>query len=126
MPDSVFIRNLHNVSNLVYHFVCPTKYRCVVIIQAVDKTLKQMCEGIEASYDWIRFLEIGADEDHVHFLIQSVPEYSSTKIITTVKSITAKCVYAEHPEVKKELWGGSFGATDFLFQVAVRIQVKKS
>lgn len=83
MPDSVFIRNLHNVSNLVYHFVCPTKYHYVVIVQAVDKTLKQMCEGIEASYDWIKFLEIGVNEDHVHFLIQKVFECSVRNVRRT-------------------------------------------
>ena len=108
MLDSIFVYNSHNVSNLVYHFVCPTKYRRVVISHEVDNTLKQICEGIELRYDWIRFLEIGTDGDHVHFLIQSTPDYSPTKIITTVKSITAKRIFAEHPEVKKQLWGGSF------------------
>lgn len=108
MPDSIYIHNSHNVSNLVYHFVCPTKYRRIVITETVDESLKQICEGIELRYDWITFLEIGADKDHVHFLVQSTPDYSPTKIITTIKSITAKRIFAEHPEVKKQLWGGSF------------------
>lgn len=57
---------------------------------------------IELRNDWISFLEIGADQDHVHFLIQSTPNYSPTKIITTIKSITAKRIFAKHPEVKKK------------------------
>ena len=108
MSESKYIHNSHNVSNLVYHFVCPTKYRRVVISEGVDESLKQICAGIEARYDWIKFLEIGTDLDHVHFLIQSTPNYSPTKIITTVQSITAKRIFAEHPEVKKQLWGGEF------------------
>ena len=108
MTDSIYIHNSHNVSNLVYHFVCPTKYRRIVITETVDESLKQICEGIELRYDWITFLEIGADKDHVHFLVQSTPDYSPTKIITTIKSITAKRIFAEHPEVKKQLWGGNF------------------
>ena len=108
MPDSIYIHNSHNVSNLVYHFVCPTKYRRIVITETVDESLKQICEGIELRYDWITFLEIGADKDHVHFLVQSTADYSPTKIITTIKSITAKRIFAEHPEVKKQLWGGNF------------------
>ena len=36
------------------------------------------------------FNEIGTDEDHVHFLIQSIPMYSPTKIARIVKSITAR------------------------------------
>jgi REP element-mobilizing transposase RayT len=53
-------------------------------------------------------LEIGTDKEHVHFLIQSVPTYSPTKIITKIKSITAKEIFKKHPEVKKKLWGGKF------------------
>ena len=101
MSESIYLHNSHNVSNLVYHFVCPTKYRRIVITKDVDESMKQTCEGIELRYDWITFLEVGADKDHVHFLIQSSPNYSPSKIITVVKSIIAKRMFAEHPEVKK-------------------------
>ena len=63
---------------------------------------------IEERYDRIKFIEIGTDNDHVHFLIQSTPNYSAAKVITTVKRITAKRIFAECPEVKKQLWGGTF------------------
>lgn len=108
MNESEYIHLSHNVSNLVYHFVCPTKYRRVVIDEHVDEVLKQICEGIELRYDYIKFLEIGADKGHVHFLIQSLPNYAPSKIISTIKSITARRVFAECPEVKKKLWGGQF------------------
>jgi len=45
---------------------------------------------------------------HVHFLIQSVPTYSPTKIVTKVKSITAREIFSKVPSVKEELWGGEF------------------
>lgn len=64
-------------------------------------------EEIEKRYE-IRFLEIGTDDDHVHFLIQSVPMYSATKIVKLVKSIIAREVFQRCPEVKKQLWGGEF------------------
>jgi REP element-mobilizing transposase RayT len=62
---------------------------------------------ISVRYDII-FLEIGTDKDHVHFLIQSVPPYSPTKIVRTVKSITAREILSRMPKVKKYLWGGEF------------------
>jgi hypothetical protein len=34
----------HNVSILLYHIVCPEKYRRVVINEEVDKTIKETCE----------------------------------------------------------------------------------
>ena len=108
MSESEYLHSSHNVSNLVYHFVTPVKYRRLAITEEVEGSLKQICVGIELRYEWIRFLEVGADSDHVHWLVQSTPEYSPTRIITTIKSITAKRIFAEHPEVKKVLWGGSF------------------
>jgi REP element-mobilizing transposase RayT len=56
----------------------------------------------------VHFLEIGVDNNHVHILVQSVPIYSPTKIITVIKSNTAREIFEHHPEVKKQLWGGEF------------------
>jgi REP element-mobilizing transposase RayT len=91
----------------MYHFVCPTKYRRTVFSKEVDETLKEICLEISKRYE-IEFLEIGTDKNHVHFLVQSVASYSPTKIIQTIKSITAREIFARHPEVKKKLWGGQF------------------
>lgn len=104
---SHLIRKSHNVSILVYHFVCPAKYRRAVIDEKVDQVMKEVCLEIANRYQ-IEFLEIGTDKDHVHFLVQSVPSYSPTKIITIIKSLTAKEVFVREPSVKKQLWGGEF------------------
>lgn len=99
---SEYIHKSHNVSVLMYHFVCPAKYRKSVFSPEVDETLKEICLEISKRYEII-FLEIGTDKNHVHFLVQSVPKYSPTKIIQTIKSITAREIFARHPEVKKKL-----------------------
>ena len=82
--NSKYIHKSHNVTQLLYHIVSSTKYRRIVVNSEVDKVLVSTCEGIELRYD-IRFLEIGTDKDHVHFLIQSVPSYSVTKICSCYK-----------------------------------------
>jgi REP element-mobilizing transposase RayT len=92
---------------LMYHIVLPAKYRRSVFDTAVDTELKNVCLDIAQRYE-IKFLEIGTDKNHVHFLIQSVPTYSVTKIVTIVKSITAKEIFKRCPHVKKQLWGGEF------------------
>ena len=97
---SEIIHRSHNVSKLMYHFVLPTKYRGVVVSDEVENVIKETCIEISKRYD-MYFLEIGADKDHVHFLVQSEPNYSLTQIIKIVKSITAKEVFARCPEVKK-------------------------
>ena len=104
---SDYIHKSHNVSVLLYHFVFPAKYRKVIFSNEVDLELKNVCLEIEMRYE-IKFIEIGTDNDHVHFLIQSVPMYSPKKIVQIVKSITAREIFRRRPEVKKQLWGGEF------------------
>ena len=87
--------------------MCPAKYRRAVIDEKVDQVLKEVCLDIAKRYE-IEFLEIGTDKDHVHFLVQSVPTYSPTRIVTMIKSLTAREVFARVPSVKKQLWGGEF------------------
>jgi putative transposase len=102
----------HNQSILLYHFVCPVKYRRKVFTSEVRATLKEICGGISEGYE-VYFIEIGTDEDHVHFLIQSVPMLSAKQIIQMVKSITARELFRSHPQIKKMLWGGNFWTSGY-------------
>ncbi len=111
MEDS-HIKKSHNKSLLLYHIVCPAKYRRDVFTIAVEKTLKDTCQGISERFE-INFIEIGADEDHVHFLVQSVLTYSPKKVVQTIKSITAIQIFKLHPEVKEKLWGGKFWTSGY-------------
>ena len=78
-----FIHKSHSVSVLIYHFVCPAKYRRVVFTTSIDEILIEICIEISKRFE-IAFIEIGTDNDHVHFLIQSIPTISVSKIIQTV------------------------------------------
>ncbi|MEJ7746500.1 MAG: IS200/IS605 family transposase [Luteimonas sp.] len=104
---SEYIHKRHNVTVLLYHIVLPAKYRRVVFDNAVDIELKQICLAISERYQ-VKFLEIGTDKDHVHFLVQSVPTYSVTRLIMLIKSLTAREIFRRCPQVKKQLWGGEF------------------
>ncbi|REF28698.1 REP element-mobilizing transposase RayT [Xenorhabdus cabanillasii] len=104
---SEYTHKSHNVTVLMYHIVLPAKYRRAVFDDSVDEILKTVCLDIELRYQ-VKFLEIGMDKDHVHFLVQSVPTYSVTKIVTLIKSLTAREIFKRCPQVKKALWGGEF------------------
>ena len=104
---SEHVHKSHNVSVLMYHLVIPAKYRRVVFDGEVDAVIRKVCLEIEKRYE-IKFLEIGIDRDHVHFLVQSVPTNSVTKVVRTIKSVTAREVCRRSSGVKKQLWGGEF------------------
>lgn len=101
-----------NKTLLLYHLVFPVKYRKKVISGPISVYIKEVCKEISERYE-IQFVEIGTDEDHVHFLIQSVPNLSVSTIVKVIKSITAREVFRCYPEVKKTLWGGSFWTSGF-------------
>jgi REP element-mobilizing transposase RayT len=65
---SEFIHKSHNVTVLLYHFVFPAKYRRTVLDGGVDRVIALTCAEIEKRYE-IKFLEIGSDENHIHFLV---------------------------------------------------------
>lgn len=90
----------------MYHLVFPAKYRRDVFSDDVEKSLRDICIGIGNRYE-ICFLEIGMEENHVHFLVQGIPSMSVTQLVTIIKSITARHVFAMHPDVRKILWGGN-------------------
>ena len=92
---------------MAFFIVCPAKCRRAVITEQVDKKLKEVCLEIEKRYE-IKFLEIGTEKDHVHFLLQSVPAYSPASIVQRIKSIIARKIFESNPEVNKALWGGEF------------------
>ncbi len=89
----------------MYHLVFPAKYRRAIFDSAVDSLLQEVCLEIEQRYQ-LKFLEIGTDKNHVHFLVQSVPRYSVTKVVTIIKSLTAREIFRPAPQVKQQLWGG--------------------
>ena len=88
------------------------KYRRKAISAEVSATIKSTCLEISARYD-LHFIEIGTDDDHVHFLVQTVPTMSPTKMAITIKNFTGHEVFNKHPEVKKMLWGGNFWTAGF-------------
>ncbi len=100
------ISKSRNVSVLLYHLVCPAKYRRKIFSQEVSKSLLEVCFDITVKYE-IEFIEVGSDNDHVHFLIQGIHGMSPSEIVRIVKSITAGEIYRPYPEVKAMLWGGN-------------------
>ena len=110
MSDHITKR--HNKTLLLYHIVCPLKYRRSLITEAIGESLKEICLQISERFE-INFIEIGHESDHVHFLVQSVPKMNVSGIIRTIKSITAKQLFQRHPEIKAKLWGGNFWTSGY-------------
>ena len=106
--DESLQKSYHKVFRIKYHFVFCIKYRKDLFVnEEYSNELKEICTGLESRYS-MKFETLGFDEDHIHFMLQSVPKYSPSQIFRLVKSITAIRLFEKFPALKGELWGGEF------------------
>ena len=106
------ISKRHNKTLLLYHLVFPLKYRNQLITQEIGESLKAIFIGISERYE-VEFIEIGYESDHVHFLVQSVPNFSVSEMVGMLKSITAKRLFSDDPQLRENLWGGNFWTSGY-------------
>lgn len=79
------------------------KYRKKLLLDLVIiNFLKKICSEIGDRYCF-EFDAIGTDGDHVHLFVGAEPKYSTLKVMQIIKSITARQIFKEHPEIKKQL-----------------------
>jgi putative transposase len=84
------------------------KYRKKLLLRSERVIrLKEICSEIGKRY-WFQFDAIGTDGDHVHIFVGSEPKYAPSKVMQIIKSIAAKQIFKDFPEIRKELWGGEF------------------
>ncbi|MDZ7795676.1 MAG: IS200/IS605 family transposase [Candidatus Marinimicrobia bacterium] len=102
----------YNKTLLLYHLVFLLKYRRGIITEEIGEGLKNICLEISERYE-THFLEIGYEPDHVHFLVQSVPSMEVSEITRIVKSITARGMFVQYPEIKTKLWGGNLWTSGY-------------
>jgi REP element-mobilizing transposase RayT len=93
----------HNVTELQYHLIAVVKYRKKLINKELQTEIVNACKHIQDTGGRIWFLEIGANSDHVHFLVQAKPILSPTQIATTIKGVTGKHLFYKFPELRTEL-----------------------
>ena len=68
------------------------------------ETLSEISKRYEILID-----EVGFDQNHIHIFCGALPRLSPLRVISIIKSITAKKVFERFPKLRKEqLWGGEF------------------
>lgn len=94
------------VYSIQYHIVWCVKYRKQVLFGELEQTLKNSLLKI-ATDNGFEISEMETDKDHIHLLIDCSPQHSVPNIIKALKGVSARAVFQKHPELKKQLWGGS-------------------
>jgi len=98
-------RTKHTTYKIGYHFVWTPKYRKDIltgkIATFVEEEIKRLCENNQWTIG-----SLNIQEDHVHLFVGAPPAIAPSQIANTLKEITARQVFKQFPEIKKQLWGG--------------------
>ena len=104
----------HNVSEPYYHIQLTIKYRKSLLNGKIENVILETMTGFKERYA-IEISHVGFDKNHIHLLCKFLPKYSGGQVIKLIKSITAKEVFKQVPDIKKELWGGEFWTDGYYF-----------
>lgn len=89
-----------------YHIVWGVKYSRKLLFGERITFLKKILENIGERYEY-SIEGIGIDEGHVHVFAGAHPAISPAKLIQILKSLSAREMLKEFPDIKKFLWGGA-------------------
>jgi REP element-mobilizing transposase RayT len=85
---------------------------------------KEVCLEVAKHYQ-VKFLEIGTDKDHVHFLVQSVSTYSVSKLVTLIKSISAREIFKRCPKLRRSSGVEKFWTDDYFASTLASMKMSK-
>ena len=100
------------VYSLNYHVVWCTKYRRKVLVDAISKSAESILKTICDTRNW-DILELVVMEDHIHLSLSASPSESPTAIVKILKGVSAKQLFAQHPELRNALWKGSLWSPSY-------------
>ena len=107
----------HSVYLLMYHLVWCVKYRRKVLVGAVAESLKAHVSRLlkEAGCPMVA---VETDLDHIHVVFRTRPTHQLSKLVNSLKGVTARRLFQEFPEVKANLWHGQLWSPSY-FVVSV-------
>ncbi len=100
-------RTSHAVYDLKYHLVWIPKYRKMILREDIARRVEEVFKEIGQIYEF-EIETMAVVEDHVHIFLSAPPKYAPGEIVRVFKSRSAKAIFKEYPEVRRELWGGEF------------------
>jgi len=103
----VFRRAAHAAYDTAYHLVWSPKYRKKILVGALHVRVEQMFREIADAYD-ITIEEMEVSADQVQVFCSFPPRSSIAQVVSMFKSLSARAVFREFPQVKRQLWGGEF------------------
>ena len=107
------------VYSIQYHIVWCVKYRHKIITEQIENRLIEILNKI-ADDNGFQILECNTDKDHIHYMIETEPTMSISKIVNLMKSYTTYHMWKRYPQyLRKQFWKEHTFWTDGYFACSV-------
>jgi putative transposase len=113
----------HSVYCLQFHYVACVKYRRKVLVGSISDRLKVINLDVAKAFG-IEIIEQETAIDHIHILFSGKPHIPISKLVNSLKSVSARLIFREFPEVKKKLWKGHFWSPSYFLASAGQVTLE--
>lgn len=95
----------HVVFNLHVHLVFVTKYRQNVFNKSILDDLQLIFSSVCSDFE-AQLVEFDGEKDHVHLLVTFPPKVSISRLVNSLKGVSARLIRKKrYPSIQKKLWG---------------------
>jgi putative transposase len=101
-PIKKYKRTNHSVFSCQYHIIFCPKYRRRVLINDIEKRLKELLLAKQDDYSYT-IVEMEVMPDHVHLLLDINPEVGINNIVGRIKGYTSNTLRKEFKELTTRL-----------------------
>ena len=117
--DNRYNRHNRQKYSLKVHIVLVTKYRKQLLKGSIADDVKQKIFDI-ANTRGYEIIAMETDKDHIHYMIETEPTMSVSKIVNLVKSYTTYHIWERYPNyLRKQFWKEHTFWTDGYFACSV-------
>ena len=108
-----YAKNAGAVFSLKYHLVWCPKYRRAVLVDAVERRLRELLAE-KSDELWMTVHALEVMPDHVHLFVESDPTHCVAEIVNRLKGYTSRVLRDEFPSLRSRLptlWSRSYFAS---------------
>ena len=121
MLELVFNRNY--VYQTAYHVVWCPKYRRSVLTGAVADSLRLLLTEVCNENGWV-ILSLEIQPDHIHLFVSIPPSKAVSDAVKKLKGTTARKLFLQHPDLKKQLRDGHLWSPSYYVGTAGKVSAE--
>jgi putative transposase len=95
------------------HLVFVTKFRRKVFTKEILVQTREIFKSVSKDFE-AELVDFEGERDHVHLLVNYPPKVSVSKLVNSLKGVSARLLRKKgYPTIVKYLWGGSLWSPSY-------------